>query len=181
MLQAEFDGIHVSPKRLGQLTPVHAFASFRRLPVFRKQRLVLVVGPFRKGFGVAQAKLFGLQLPKIQEIAQVEAFVFVGAPGQPIRQVSGSGMVLDLPQGKGRQSADGMARDRSAYSLTSVGSVFRGVEDTANLKKGLVHKIIQRTMRQGTVFIQDFLNASLPNRRGGDGFFNSLHKETFIG
>jgi hypothetical protein len=35
-------------------------------------------------------------------------------------------------------------------------------------------------MRQGTVFIQDFPDAGLPRGRGGGGFFNSFHFETFI-
>ncbi|MDY6444671.1 MAG: hypothetical protein SPK76_06560 [Bacteroidales bacterium] len=42
------------------------------------------------------------------------------------------------------------------------GVTVRGVENTANLEEGLVHKIIQRTMRQGTVFIQNFLDEGLP-------------------
>ncbi len=94
-LQAEFDGVNISPEGLGQFLPVHSPSALRGLLVFHKQRLVLVVGPLRESFWVALAQLFGLQFAEIQEIAQVEAFILVSAACQPIREVSGGGMVLD--------------------------------------------------------------------------------------
>ncbi|MBO7076750.1 MAG: hypothetical protein J6W01_00710 [Bacteroidales bacterium] len=57
-----------------------------------------------------------------------------------------------------------MIRDGHSTSGLGLARIFavRGVENTANLEEGLVHKIIQRTMRQGTVFIQNFLDEGLP-------------------
>lgn len=155
-LQAEPEGIGIAAERGRQSAPGYGASGLHLLLVLAQQGVVLLVRPLGECARIARLEFRPLYPAQVQEVAQIQGFVAVGAGGESVGQVTGGGMPADLPEGEGGQAAD-----------PAVGVPLR--EEPADFQESFVHQVIQCIECGGTVLIQDLQDQRLPGRLGGWG------------